>query len=175
MLGSDAAPHDNGVKKMVIDNKNWLNDLYCWLDRAYRNKENFKEFCVFMSDFKKVGITYDELCAALRCSKKVAEDIIELSILAKDNKYYKYRISENTYDNLCEKSLRFLSHIDIMTFRDFWKEMIARNTRNLMFLYQSNIKQFHVGLWNTNRNIQEITFPFLRISKRIKISESFAG
>ena len=119
MLGSDAAPHDNGVKEMVIDNKNWLDDLCCWLDRAYRNKANFKEFCVFMSDFKKVGITYDELCAALRCSKKVAEDIIELSILAKDNKYYKYRISENTYDNLCEKSLRFLSHIDIMTFRDF--------------------------------------------------------
>ena len=104
---------------MVIENKEWLNELYCWLDRAYRNKENFNEFCVFMSDFKKYGISYDELCAALRCPEKIAEDIVELSILSKDNKYYKYRISEKTYDNLYEKSLRFLSHIDIMTFKDF--------------------------------------------------------
>ena len=95
VVGSNAAPHDNGVKEMVIDNKNWLDDLYCWLDRAYRNKANFKEFCVFMSDFKKVGITYDELCAALRYSKKVAEDIIELSILAKDNKCYNLNSAKN--------------------------------------------------------------------------------
>lgn len=104
---------------MVIENKNWLNELYSWLHRAYRNKEDFNEFCVFMSDFKKCGITYSELCAALRRSKKVTEDIIELSILGRENKCYKYRISEKTYDNLCEKSLRFLSHIDIMTFKDF--------------------------------------------------------
>lgn len=104
---------------MVIENKKWLNELYSWLHRAYINKEEFNEFCVFMSDFKKCGITYNELCAALRRSKKVTEDIIELSILGKDNKCYKYRISEKTYDNLCEKSLRFLSHIDIMTFKNF--------------------------------------------------------
>lgn len=105
--GSGTAPLDNGVKEMVIDNKNWLHNLYCWLNRAYENKASFKEFCVFMSDFKKVGIAYDELCAALRRSEKVAEDIIELSILAKDNKCYRYRISESTYDNLCEKCLMF--------------------------------------------------------------------
>ena len=94
---------------MVIENKNWLNKLYSWLHRAYSNKENFNEFCVFMSDFKKRGIAYNELCAALRRSEKIAEDIVELSILTKDNKCYKYRISERTYDNLCEKSLRVLS------------------------------------------------------------------
>ncbi len=53
---------------------------------AYANKANFNEFCVFMSVFKKAGIAYDELCAALRRSEKAAEDVIELSILAKDNK-----------------------------------------------------------------------------------------
>ena len=165
VVGSDAAPHDNGVKEMVIDNKNWLDDLYCWLDRAYRNKVNFKEFCVFMSDFKKVGITYDELCAALRYSKKVAEDIIELSILAKDNKCYKYRISESTYDNFCDKCLHFISRgTDMMLFEDFLERKDC-----------AKYKEFDVFLWNTNRNIQAITFPFLRISKRTKISRSFAG
>ena len=120
VVGSEAAPHDIGVKEMVIDNKNWLDDLYCWLNRAYRDKANFKEFCVFMSDFKKVGITYDELCAALRYSKKVAENIIELSILAKDNKCYRYRISESTYDNFCDKCLHFISRgTDMMLFEDF--------------------------------------------------------
>lgn len=82
---------------MVIENRNWLNELYGWLHRAYRNKEDFNEFCVFMSDFKKCGITYSELCAALRRSKKVTEDIIELSILGRENKCCKYRISEKTY------------------------------------------------------------------------------
>ena len=28
---------------MVIENKNWLNELYSWLHRAYRNKEDFNE------------------------------------------------------------------------------------------------------------------------------------
>ncbi len=104
---------------MIINNKEWLDDLYCWLDRAYENKANFKEFCVFMSDFKKRGITYDELCAALRRSEKITEDIFELSILSKDNNCYIYRVPEKTYDNLYEKSLRFLSFTNIMTFKDF--------------------------------------------------------
>lgn len=104
---------------MVIENKNWLNELYSWLHTAYEDKESFNEFCVFMSDFKKCGITYDELCAALRCPIKVAENIIELSILGKENECYKYRISEKTYNNLCKKSLRYLSHIYIMIFKDF--------------------------------------------------------
>ena len=50
----------------------------------------------------------------------MAEDIIELSILAKDNKCYKYRISESTYDNFCDKCLHFISRgTDMMLFEDF--------------------------------------------------------
>lgn len=125
---------------MVIENKNWLNELYCWLHRAYKNKESFNEFCVFMSDFKKHGIAYDKLCVALRHSKKIAEDIVELTILTKDNKCYKYRMSDKTYDNLCEKSLRFLSYIDIMIFKDFLEREDCKEYKEFDFFISEQYK-----------------------------------
>ncbi len=106
---------------MVIENKNWLDDLYCWLNNAYRHKGDFKEFCSLMSNFKKCAISYDELYTALSCSEKIAENIIELSILTKNNICYKYRISENAYHYF--DRLRFFygsSHCtDTMLFKDF--------------------------------------------------------
>ncbi len=106
---------------MVIENKHWLDDLYCWLYDAYEHKGAFKEFCSLISDCKKCGISYDEFHIALSHLGKIAEDIIELSILAKNNICYKYRISEkacNYFDRL-----RFFydsSHCtDTMLFKDF--------------------------------------------------------
>ncbi len=125
---------------MVIENKNWLNELFCWLHRAYKNKESFNEFCVFMSDFKKHGIAYDKLCVALSHSKKIAEDIVELTILTKDNKCYKYRMSDKTYDNLCEKSLRFLSYIDIMIFKDFLEREDCKEYKEFDFFISEQYK-----------------------------------
>lgn len=83
---------------MVINNKDWLDDLYCCLYNAYKNKETFKEFCGFISSCKKCGFLYDELRMGLRRSEKIAEDIIELSILTKNNRCYKYRVSEQIYE-----------------------------------------------------------------------------
>lgn len=106
---------------MVIDNKIWLDDLYCWLHWAYDDKESFKEFCVFMSDFKNIGITYDELHSAVRFSEKIAEDIIELSILTNNRRCYNYRISKRVYDDFFNK---FIYHsifdgTNHMLFKDF--------------------------------------------------------
>ncbi len=75
---------------MVIENKNWLDDLYCWLYDSYRYKGAFREFCNLISDCKKCGISYDELYIALSHLGKIAEDILELSILTKNNICYKY-------------------------------------------------------------------------------------
>lgn len=106
---------------MVIDNKNWLDDLYCWLHWAYDNKESFKEFCVFMSDFKNIGITYDELHSAVRFSEKIAEDIIELSILTNNRRCYKYRISKRVYDDFFNKFIYYsiFDGTNHMLFKDF--------------------------------------------------------
>lgn len=161
---------------MVIENKNWLDDLYCWLHDGYRHKEIFKGFCSLMADFKEHGFSYDELYTALTRSEKIAEDIMELSILTKNNYCYKYRVSETVYAYFCNKFFHHLPYgTDTMLLKDFWIERIAQNTKNLTFLYQMNIKLSHAGLWIWNQTIQAITFPFLRISKRTKISESFAG
>lgn len=46
---------------MVIENKNWLDDLYCCLSNAYDDKKIFKEFCSFIADYKKCGFSYEEL------------------------------------------------------------------------------------------------------------------
>ncbi len=40
---------------MVIENKDWLDDLYYWLSNAYKHKEAFREFCIFMSDLKNAA------------------------------------------------------------------------------------------------------------------------
>lgn len=105
---------------MVIDNKNWLDDLYCWLYWAY-DKESFKEFCVYMSDFKKIGVTYDELQSAVRFPENIAEDIIELSILTNNKRCYKYRISKSVYDDFLEKFLYYgiCADTNRMLFKDF--------------------------------------------------------
>lgn len=106
---------------MVIKNKDWLDDLYCWLRDAYQHKGIFREFCNLISDCKKCGISYDELHIALSHSEKIAENIIELSILKRNNICYKYRISENAYHYF--DRLRFFycsSHCtDTMLFKDF--------------------------------------------------------
>lgn len=105
---------------MVIKNKNWLDNLYCWLNNAYEHKETFREFCILMSDFKKYGFSYDELYMALTRSEKIAEDIMELSILTKNNHCYKYRVSEETYKYFCDKFLHhFLHSSDTMLLKDF--------------------------------------------------------
>lgn len=105
---------------MVINNKRWLDDLYCLLSNAYENKKSFKEFCVFVNDYKQCGITYDELCSALKRTVKIADDIIELSILTKDNRCHKYRISEETYKYFCNMfSYHLLRGTDVMLITDF--------------------------------------------------------
>lgn len=85
---------------MVINNKDLLDDLYCCLSNAYRHKRSFKEFCSFMSDFKKCGISFGELQRAVIFSEKIAKDVIELSILTNNRRCYKYRISEKVWDYL---------------------------------------------------------------------------
>lgn len=110
----------NGVRSMVIDNKNWLDDLYCWLNNAYEHKEAFREFCSLMSDLKKCGFSYDELYTVLTRSEKIAEDVIGLSIMTKNNYYYKYRVPEETYRYFCDKFFHHLLHsTDTMLLKDF--------------------------------------------------------
>lgn len=80
---------------MVIENKIWLDNLYCCLSNAYRDKKTFKEFCGFIADYKKCGFSYEELNYAIRTSEKISEDMVELSIYKREkNVCYKYRISE---------------------------------------------------------------------------------
>lgn len=105
---------------MVIENKNWLDDLYCWLSNAYRYKETFREFCAFVSDFKKCGISYDELRSALKSFEKLTEDIFELSILTKNNSYYKYRISKEAYEHFFSWFVHsFQSSTKVKLLKDF--------------------------------------------------------
>lgn len=105
---------------MVIENKKWLDDLHCWLNNAYENKGIFKEFCVLMSDFKKCGFSYDEIYTALTRPEKITEDIMELSILTKNNYCYKYRVSEETYGYFHDKFFYHLLHsTDTMLLKDF--------------------------------------------------------
>lgn len=106
-------------ENMVIENKNWLDDLYCWLHDGYRHKETFKAFCNLIADYKRCGISYDELYMALSCSEKTAENIIELSILTKNNYCYKYKISESVYDYFCGKFYHVLHSTDTMLLKDF--------------------------------------------------------
>lgn len=105
---------------MVIENKIWLDDLYCWLNNAYEHKETFREFCIFMSDFKKCGFSYDEIYTALTCPEKIAEDIMELSILTKNNYCYKYRVSGTVYAYFCNKFFHHLLYgTDTMLLKDY--------------------------------------------------------
>ncbi len=105
---------------MIIENKKWLDDLYLWLHDSYRYKETFGEFCSLISDCKKCGISYDELYIALSHLEKIAEDILELSILTKNNICYKYRISEKAYHHFARNFFYGFSHdTDTMLFKDF--------------------------------------------------------
>lgn len=105
---------------MIIKNKDWLDDLYYLLYDGYRHKGAFREFCNFISDCKKCGISYDELYIALSHSEKMTEDIIELSVLTKNNICYKYRISEKVYHHFARNFFCGFSHdTDTMLFKDF--------------------------------------------------------
>ena len=89
----------------IIENRQLLNGLHDFLKFNYRDKENFREFCNAMSDYKQMGISFDELVRAVRKSwqpEYEREEIIELSILTKNNICYKYRVSKGAYEYLCK-------------------------------------------------------------------------
>lgn len=163
---------------MVINNKDWLDDLYYCLSDAYRHKRSFKEFCSFMSDFKKCGISFDELQRAVRSFEKIAKDVIELSILTNNKCCYKYRISKKVWDYLFYNSAYtemlikdFLERDDCAEYKDYevfvseqYKTMSCRTMDmepdytgdNISFLQNikknQNIKKFCRMIDNLNTN-----------------------
>lgn len=110
----------NGVRSMVIDNKNWLDDLHCCLSNAYNDKKIFKEFCGFIANYKKCGFSYEELDYAIRTSKKISEDMVELSIYQKEkNVCYKYRISEKMDKYIYHYYISYSFHTNKGLLKDF--------------------------------------------------------
>ena len=105
---------------MVIENKNWLDDLYCCLSNAYDDKQIFKEFCGFIADYKKCGFSYEELDYAIRTSKKISEDMVELSIYKREkNACYKYRISEKMDKYIYHYYISYTFHTNKGLLKDF--------------------------------------------------------
>ncbi|GFI46672.1 hypothetical protein IMSAGC019_01991 [Lachnospiraceae bacterium] len=90
---------------MVIENKQLLNRLSDFLKFNYKDKDNFRRFCNFMSDFKETGISFDELSMAISNSfqpESKRDDIIELLIFTQNNRCYKYRVTKEIYKYLYE-------------------------------------------------------------------------
>lgn len=90
---------------MVIENRQLLNRLHDFLEFNYRDKDNFRECCNFMSDFKQTGISFDELATAVSNSfqpENERDEVIELSILTQNNRCYKYRVTREIYRYLYE-------------------------------------------------------------------------
>ena len=90
---------------MVIENKQLLNRLSDFLEFNYKDKDNFRRFCNFMSDFKETGISFDELSMAISSSfqpENERDDIIELPIFTQNNRCYKYRVTKEIYKYLYE-------------------------------------------------------------------------
>lgn len=161
---------------MVINNKNWLDDLYCWLHDIYRCKGTFKEFCILMSDFKKCGISFNELYRASRTSKKIAEDIIELSILTKNNYCYKYRVSEEVYKYFGDRCFHLLANsTNAMLFKDFLEREDCAEYKEFDIFVSEQYKTLSCRTMDMEPNYTGDNISFFKNIKKNQNIKKFCG